>query len=118
MAVHHDGSGSGLQLRDPTKPGEALHDLVAPLRMGQHSGAAGGGGMPQITLKGRIVGPRKPPAAMVEIDKHLHVLQEGSELSVPAPHVGLGSVTLKVIELNGSQVKIEIMPLRQAIVLR
>jgi len=124
-APHLPGDPTGppavpVPVRDPTQPGEQLRDLVAPIRMGQQAGKGGASGisLPQVTLKGRIVGPLVPPAAIVEVDTVLHVLHQGSELTVPTPNVGLGSLTLRVSELTSSEVRIEIMPLRQAIVLR
>lgn len=114
------GSEGAEPLRDPTQPGEELRDLVAPIRMGQTGGkgAAGGIDFPDIQLKGRIVGPTKAPGAIVEIDEQYYILEEGSEVTVSAPNVGLGTVTLNVTELTALEVRIEVMPLRQAIVLR
>lgn len=119
-----DGPEPGLSdeppLRDPTQPGDGLREVVAPFRMGQgpRPGGSGDSGLPEIVLKGRIVGPEKPPAAMLEIDEFLHVVHEGSRLSVPSEGLGLGSITVEVKELTATEIRLEISPLRQEIVIR
>lgn len=106
-------------LRDPTQPSGRLEGVVGSLRMGQGtSRAAGAPGLPPVVLRGRIVGPLEPPAAMLEIDGQLYIVQQGSSLPVPSAAFGPGGLTLNITELNNSEVRIEIMPLRQEIVLR
>jgi hypothetical protein len=55
---------------------------------------------------------------MLEIGENLYVVQEGSSLSLPSEALGPGGLTLSITELTGVQIRIEVMPLRQTIVLR
>lgn len=106
-------------LRDPTRPSGPLEGVVGSIRMGQQGRNSGGiPGVPNISIKGRIVGPVEPPAAMLEIGENLYVVQEGSSLSLPSEALGPGGLTLSITELTGVQIRIEVMPLRQTIVLR
>ncbi len=105
--------------RDPTEPGEGLRDLVAPFRMGQpgRPGAAGWA-VPRVTLKGRIIGPKAPPAAIVELHGAMYVLHEESELTVDGPEAALGGLTLRAKQITSSEVRIEVLPLGKVMVLR
>ncbi len=105
--------------RDPTEPGEELRDLVAPFRMGQ-PGRPGAAGLavPRITLRGRIIGPKAPPAAIVELHGAVYVLHEESELTVDGPEAALGGLTLRAKQISSSEVRIEVLPLGKVIVLR
>lgn len=107
-------------LRDPTEPGDEMRDMVAPFRMGQPGRPRGVAGMalPGVALKGRIIGPAAPPAAIVELQGALYVLHEESELTVDSPEAALGGLTLRVTQITSSEVRIEVMPLRQVMVLR
>ncbi len=106
-------------LRDPTEPGEEMRDMVAPFRMGQPGRpSAAGLAVPRVTLKGRVIGPSSPPAAMVELQGALYLLQVDSELTVDSPEAAFGGLTLRVTDITASEVRIEVMPLRTVIVLR
>ncbi len=107
-------------LRDPTEPGEELRDMVAPFRMGQSGRPGGMAGMalPRVALKGRIIGPSAPPAAVVELQDALYVLHEESELTVDGPEAVLGGLTLRVTQITSSEVRIEVLPLGKVMVLR
>lgn len=105
--------------RDPTEPGEELRDLVAPFRMGQ-PGRPGAAGLavPRITLRGRIIGPKAPPAAIVELHGAMYVLHEESELTVDGPEAAFGGLTLRAKQITSSEVRIEVLPLGKVMVLR
>ncbi len=105
--------------RDPTEPGEELRDLVAPFRMGQ-PGRPGAAGLavPRITLRGRIIGPKAPPAAVVELHGAVYVLHEESELTVDGPEAALGGFTFRAKQITTSEVRIEVLPLGKVMVLR
>jgi hypothetical protein len=104
-------------LRDPTEPGEAMRDLVAPLRLGQ-SGASAALAVPRMMLKGRIIGPVAPPAAILDLQGSVYVVQEDSELTFEAADSPLGGLTLRVTEINASEVRIEVLPFRKVLILR
>jgi hypothetical protein len=102
---------------DPTEPGEAMRDLVAPLRLGQ-SGASAALAVPRMMLKGRIIGPVAPPAAILDVQGSVYVVQQDSELTFEATDSPLGGLTLRVTEINASEVRIEVMPFRKVLILR
>jgi hypothetical protein len=102
---------------DPTEPGEAMRDLVAPLRLGQ-SGASAALSVPKIMLKGRIIGPVVPPAAILDVQGSSYVVQQDSELTFEADDSPLGGLTLHVTEINASEVRVEVMPYRKVLTLR
>ncbi len=104
-------------LRDPTEPGEELRDLVTPFRLGQ-PGAPAGLAVPRVTLKGRIIGPSAPPAAVVDLQGALYIVHEESELTVDAPEAAAGGLTFRVDRITASEVRIEVLPLGKVIVLR
>ena len=105
------------RLRDPTEPGDELRDLVAPLRLGQ-PGTAAGLAVPRVMLKGRIIGPDAPPAAIVDLQGAVYVVHENSELSVGSPEGPLAGLTLRVTEISVSEVRVEILPFRRVMILR
>jgi len=107
-------------LRDPTEPGEELRDMVAPFRLGPggRPGGLASRALPGVALKGRIIGPSAPPAAIVELQGALYVLHEESELTVDSSEAALGGLTLRVTQITSSEVRIEVMPLSQVMVLR
>lgn len=104
-------------LRDPTEPGDELRELVAPLRMGQPGGPQGLA-VPPVTLKGRIIGPTQPPAAIIDLQGSMYVVYPDSELTVETTDSPLGAITLQVTEINSSEVRIEVLPLRKKLILR
>jgi hypothetical protein len=68
--------------------------------------------LPYVALKGRIVQKGKTPAALLEVDGKLYLVNQKSVLS------GSNNLTLKILELNASEVRIEVSPLNEIIVLR
>ncbi len=104
-------------LRDPTEPGDEMRDLVAPLRMGQPGGPHGLA-VPRVTLKGRIIGPTQPPAAIIDLQGSMYVVYPDSELTVETTDSPLGALTLQVTEISSAEVRIEVLPLRKKLILR
>ncbi len=104
-------------LRDPTEPGDEMRDLVAPLRMGQPGGPHSLA-VPRVTLKGRIIGPTQPPAAIIDLQGSIYVVYPDSELTVDAADSPLGGLTLRVTDISISEVRIEVLPLRKKLILR
>jgi hypothetical protein len=104
-------------LRDPTEPGEEMRDLVAPLRLGQPGGPAGWA-VGRVTLKGRIIGPLVPPAAIIDLQGSVFVVTKDSELTVDTADSPLGGTTLRVIDVSVSEVRIEVLPFRKVVILR
>ncbi len=104
-------------LRDPTEPGEELRELVTPFRLGQPGGPAGLA-VPRVRLKGRIIGPSAPPAAVLELQGALYVVHEESELTVDAPEAAAGGLTFRVDRITATEVRIQVLPLGRTIVVR
>jgi hypothetical protein len=95
--------------RDPTKPSAALRDALGT---GKGIGNTTAPKLPLIALKGRVIARGKPPAVLVSVENGSPLLiSKGSVLTGP------GGLTLKVKELNKTEVTIEVMPLNETIVL-
>ena len=94
--------------QDPTTPGPIFKDILGKKdAKGPYAPK-----LPSILLKGRIVPKGKPPAALLEVDGKLYLVNQKSMLS------GSANVTLKILELNASEIRIEIGPQKDIMVLR
>jgi hypothetical protein len=98
--------------KDPTKASPKLKEALAPTALGQ-GGTAATPRLPGLVLRGRIILKDRPPAALIEVDaKERPVLVfEGSAVTV-------GGLRLQVIEVGTREVRIEVQPLNEIIVLR
>lgn len=101
--------GAPDERRDPTeakgKLAEAMLKKTAP----------GGAPLPKaplIALKGRVISKDQPPAALVEIDGKLQSVGKDSVI------VTGNGLILKVIEVGVVEVRIQVSPLNETIVLR
>jgi uncharacterized protein (DUF2267 family) len=89
--------------RDPTHAAPQLRQLLDP---GKGQGKAAE--LPMVQLKGRIIGGQQPGAALLEIDKRSYLLRQGSEIDIAGPHATAN--TIRVVEVTGDAVRVEIMP--------
>jgi hypothetical protein len=98
--------------RDPTEPGGTLKKI---LDMGKASqpGKAGPSRMPAVALKGRVITKDRPPLAVLEVDKQAYIVGVGNNVAVPGTNV-----FLRIVEINRSDVRIEVAPLNESITLR
>ena len=67
---------------------------------------------PGIALRARIIRKGQAPTALIEVDGRIYTVTTGSMM------VGSGNTTLKVVELNSTEVRLEVQPLKEFIVLR
>jgi len=111
-----DGGEQAGPLRDPTQPGPRMREILIPPQAAPQGTAAGPPPVPQVTLKGRVILRGRPGAAILEIDGKLLGVQAGTEATVSAAGRS-GPVTLRVLELSASTVRLEILPQGQELVL-
>lgn len=92
--------------KDPTQPGPLLKDLL-------------GKGKTEVVLpsllpklKGRVLQRGKEPAAMLEVDGTLVVVGRNSIVTTR------GGASLKIMEITAAEVRIEMQPSQEKIILR
>lgn len=90
-------------LRDPTKPGPTLRTLVA-------KPGASPVAMPLVELKGRILADPRTPMVTLAIGSQLHMVAEGTKISLPAGEILVSRVTAQEVQL-------QILPMQQVITL-
>ena len=95
---------------DPTQPGPVLRELIGPAK-DQPKGQE----LPSIELKGRILGGLQPASALLSINKGFVLVHQGTEITLSGPR--LAPQTLHVASLNETEVHLEVMPLRETLVL-
>jgi hypothetical protein len=95
-----------MPLPDPTKPSKTFEGLLQP-----KSGPGQGPRFPTIALKGRVIMQGKPAAALLEIDKGLVLVNQGSA-------VGGGGMLIRVIDVNAQEVLLEVGPTAEKLSLR
>lgn len=101
--------GAPDERRDPTQASSKLAEALMKKNL------PGGGPLPKaplIALKGRVISKDQPPAALVEIDGKLYSVGKDSVI------VTGNSLILKVIEVGVIEVRIQVSPLNEMIVLR
>jgi len=98
-------------LHDPTRPSPMMRQLIDPPKS---QGKALE--LPVVELKARIVGGNQGSVAMLQIDKRLVVVRQGSEIALDGSHYG--SQKLRVVELNVDEVRLELQPLNRILSLR
>jgi hypothetical protein len=96
------------QLRsDPTIPSDKLREATESNKPGASPR------LPYVALRGRVLAKDKPPVALLELDPKLppHAVTKGTTLMS-------GNVKLSVTEVTATEVRIEVSPLNETIVLR
>ena len=100
----------GADLKDPTRPSPKLREAM---NAGKAAPAAPGASrFPVVALRGRIIAKGRPPAALVEGEGKLYTVSQGSVLP------GGGSTILRVTEVSSTEVRLEVAPLNETILLR
>jgi hypothetical protein len=96
---------------DPTKPTPELRQALEVPKGGPDGAAPR---MPAITLKGRVIAQDQPPAALLEIDPRQppRLVTKGSVVVLN------GNLRLRVVEVTVGEVRIEVSPLNETIILR
>ena len=99
------------EFRDPTQPGPVLRDLLAPAANLQRAAQPV---LPKISLKGRVIPSGKPGSAILEVDGQVLSIQDGREATIVS---STGLVTVRVSKLDVSEVRVDVLPLDQELVL-
>jgi hypothetical protein len=97
--------------KDPTKASPKLKEVIDPPKLAP--GAVGPTKLPSPVLRGRVIGKDRPPAVLLELEPKTPpaLVSQGSTLSV-------GGYRLKVLEVTASEVRIEVAPLNEIMILR
>jgi sRNA-binding protein len=103
--------------RDPTAPSPLLRELLRPSKT--QSKAPPPPELLVLQIKGRIIGGRRPNSALLQISldaphdaalkqygQSTYLVQEGSELRVPAGHST--TQTIRVLAVTADEVRVEI----------
>ncbi len=107
--------GASRPLRDPTQPGPQMREILGPAEGVLQQSPAALPSVPQLVLKGRVIPRDRPGAAILEVDGKLISVQKGSEATVSTGRTGL--VTLRVLEIDVSAVRLEVLPQGQEVTL-
>lgn len=99
------------EVPDPTVPGPLFERILNPKATKGPTGASTFR-MPPIAIKGRIVSKDRPASALLEFDGRLYLVNKDSILG------GGNNVTLRIVELNASEVRIEVSPFNEIVILR
>lgn len=91
--------------RDPTQPSPQMRDLLTKPKSQD---------LPPLELKGRILTAGQTPLALLALDKHLFVVRQGAEISLDGSYSGM---SIRVAEITGSEVRLEIVPLGRSMFL-
>lgn len=102
--------GAPDERRDPTEAKGKLAEALKPKTTA--GGAAAPPKAPAIVLKARVISKDQPPAAVIEVEGKLYAIGKDSVI------VTANNLILKVIEVGVVQVRIEVSPLNETIVLR
>ncbi len=100
--------------KDPTSPSPKLKELLQPDKTGKYAAPVAGAGprMPLLALRGRVVSGVRPAVALLEVDGKLYSIGNGSSLS------GGGNTILRILEITSGEVRIEVQPLNEVVILR
>ena len=95
-------------LRDPTVLGAKLKEAMDKGKVGSLQLSK----LPQVVLKGRVLAKDRPPLAMLEVDGKLFMVAKGSAL------MSAGTMIVRVIDVTGAEIRLEVGPLNEVITLR
>ncbi len=97
--------------KDPTSPSPKLKELLHGEKAGK--GAVGPGPkMPIVALRGRVISKNQPAIALLEVEGRFYSISKGSSLP------GGGNTILRILEITSGEVRIEVLPLKEIIVLK
>lgn len=99
------------ELKDPTIPSPKVKDALNPNK-GAAPTAPGASRVPIIGLRGRVIVRGRPATVLLEIDNKLYTVSKDSLVS------GGGNTILKILEVTSTEVRIEVKPINEVIVLR
>lgn len=94
-------------LKDPTKPSPKMKEVL-----GSKGTAGPAPKLAVLALRGRVLARDKPAVALLEVEGKLYTVTKGSVVAGPS------NTILRVVEVNGTEVRIEVSPLKEIVVLR
>ena len=100
--------------KDPTNPSPKLKELLQPDKSGKYAAPVAGAGprMPLLALRGRVVSSTGSAVALLEVEGKLYSIAKGSSLS------GGGNTILRIVDITIGEVRIEVLPLNEVVILR
>ena len=100
--------------KDPTNPSPKLKELLQPDKSGKYAAPVAGAGprMPLLALRGRVVSSTGSAVALLEVEGKLYSIAKGSSLS------GGGNTILRIVDITSGEVRIEVHPLNEVVILR
>lgn len=102
---------AGPVVPDPTKPSDKLNKALNPAPKGAVPGpAALLPKIPPMALKARVLAAGKPGAVVIEADGHQYTVGPGVTFVA-------GGMPMRVLEVTRTEVRIEVLPLNEIIVL-
>jgi hypothetical protein len=103
------GNGAGSEpLHDPTAPSPIMRQVIGPPKAQGKTTLE----LPVVELKARIVGGNQGSVAVLQIDKRIVVVRQGSQIDLDGAHSGQ---KIRVIELNADEVRLEVQPLNRIV---
>jgi len=98
------------KLTDPTRPSPNMKDALS--RQINPKSAAPAPGVSPMALRGRVIAADKPAAALLEIDGRIYTVSKGSVLA------GANKTTIRVLDVTASEVRLEVSPTKEIVILR
>lgn len=98
-------------VKDPTKASPALKQAMTPPRPAAGAPAAAPP-LPVVVMRGRVIAKHRPPTAIIEVDGKMYIVGIGSLVG------GQGGSVMKVLDLNSTEIKLEVSPLNEVLILR
>jgi hypothetical protein len=108
------GEPQGPRFRDPTQPSPEVRQAIEATQAAPTAANPAGPIVPQIKLKAKLIGSIGQPVAVLDVNDKLYVVHADTEIEAP---LGSGS-RIMVRELNATEVRIEMLPLKRIVVLR
>ncbi len=95
-------------VHDPTSPSPRMRQLIDPPKVQGKTAME----MPVVELEARIVGGNQDSVAVLQIDKRLVVVRQGSEIALDGAHNGQ---KIRVLQLDANEVRLEVQPMNRII---
>lgn len=95
--------------KDPTAPSARLKELLHQEKSGK---ALATPKMPALALRGRVVFKDQPAVALLEVDGKVFLVGKGTSLP------GSNNTMVRVIDVTSIEVRIEVLPFKEMVILR
>lgn len=95
---------------DPTQPSGKLKDALMPPRSPAPTAPSPVARLPALALRGRVLAAGRPGAALLEVEGRVYSVSPGQT-------VAAGGTVLRVVEVSAGEVRLELLPGRDVMVL-